>query len=311
VEQALKIAFQYWRNLGVTNREQYLVLGDAYHGDTVGSLSLGAGGFGTELFDPLRFGQVVRADGYRHSDWLTSAMAALEAHGPSLAAAVIEPLVQGASGMQMAEADDVRAFCEQCRSHGVLVVCDEVATGFGRTGRLFASELCDVRPDVMAIGKGLAAGYLPMSATVASGLVASAFEGEDLGARTFYHGHSFGGNALAAAVALRQLDLFEDWGVLANVQARSDQLRHGLADVAALQVVADVRVCGLMAGVELSHSDPSSRWGRKVCAAAVERGVLLRPLGDVVVLMPILTSTPADIDRIVSTLAEAIDCVCR
>jgi adenosylmethionine-8-amino-7-oxononanoate aminotransferase len=163
----------------------------------------------------------------------------------------------------------------------------------------------------MAIGKGLAAGYLPMSATVTSGRVASAFEGDDLGDRTFYHGHSFGGNALAAAVAVRQLALFEEWDVLANVRSRSRQLRTRLAGLADLPVVADVRVCGLMAGVELAPPHQGLRWGRRVCAASVQRGVLLRPLGDVIVLMPILTSTASEIDRIVSTLADAIDSVCR
>jgi adenosylmethionine---8-amino-7-oxononanoate aminotransferase len=213
--------------------------------------------------------------------------------------------------MYVADPDDVRRFAEACRSNGVLVICDEVATGFGRTGHLFASAVCGVRPDLMAIGKGLAAGYLPMSATVASRQVAEAFEGEDLGSRTFYHGHSFGGNALAAAVARRQLELFDEWGVLENVRARSEQLGRLLAGVAADPAVAEVRACGLMAGVELAPRHPGQRWGRRVCAAAVERGVLLRPLGDVVVLMPILTSTAVEIDRIVSTLAEAIDAVCR
>ncbi len=311
VEQALKIAFQYWSNLGVAGRTRYLVLGDAYHGDTIGSLSLGASGFGTDLFDPLRFPGVVRVDGYRNPDWLTGALAALDTNAGSLAAAVIEPLVQGASGMYVADPDDVRCLAAACRSAGVLLICDEVATGFGRTGNLFASEGCGIRPDLMAIGKGLAAGYLPMSATVASGQVAAAFDGEDLGPRTFYHGHSFGGNALAAAVAYRQLDLFDEWAVLDNVRARAEQLHGLLTALSTARGVAEVRVCGLMAGIELASPDRGLRWGRRVCATAVDSGVLLRPLGDVVVVMPILTSTDGEIDRIVSTLAEAIDAVCR
>ena len=311
VEQALKIAFQYWWNLGIAGRDRYLVLGDAYHGDTVGSLSLGDGGFGTDLFDPLRFPGVVRTAGYRDPAWLTQALSALSSHASSLAAVVLEPVVQGAAGMYVASPADVAALVEACRSAGVLVVCDEVATGFGRTGAMFASSLCGVRPDIMTIGKGLAGGYLPMSATVASGRVAAAFEGEDLGARTFYHGHSFGGNALAAAVALRHLSLFEEWGVLANVRARAEELSALLqAVVAKLPAVGEIRQRGLMAGVELAPPAPGLRWGRRVCAAAVERGVLLRPLGDVVVLMPILTSTSEEIDRIVATLAAAIEEQC-
>lgn len=311
VEQALKIVFQYWWNLGERGRDRYLVLGDAYHGDTVGSLSLGDGGFGTDLFDPLRFPATVRTPGYRDPDWLPKALAALEANSGRLAAVVLEPVVQGAAGMYVAHPAEVGSFARSCQEAGVLVVCDEVATGFGRTGALFASELCGLRPDLMCIGKGLAGGYLPMSATVASGRVAAAFDGDDLGPRTFYHGHSFGGNALGAAVARRHLALFAEWGVLANVAARAGEMGALLeASVAKLPGVGEVRRCGLMAGVELDPPAPGLRWGRRVCAEAVERGVLLRPLGDVVVLMPILTSTADEIDRIVSTLAVAVESVC-
>ncbi len=163
----------------------------------------------------------------------------------------------------------------------------------------------------MAIGKGLAAGYLPMSATVAGRRVADAFLGEDLGRQTLYHGHSFSGNALAAAVALRQLSLFEEWNVLANVRARSEQLATRLAPLASYAAVSQVRVCGLMAGVELAPPGQGLRWGRLVCRAATEAGVLLRPLGDVVVVMPILTSSAGEIDRIADVLQVAIESVCR
>jgi len=311
VEQALKIAFQYWHNLGVTDRDRYLVLGDAYHGDTVGSLSLGAGGFGTDLFDPLRFGSVVRTAGYRHPGWLDQALAVLSAQADRLVAVVVEPLVQGAAGMYVADPQDVAALGRACRRAGVVLVCDEVATGFGRTGSLFAAQRCGLRPDLMAIGKGLAAGYLPMSATVASRRIADAFLGEDLGPATFYHGHSFGGNALAAAVARRQLQLLREWDVLANVQARGEQLRVRLADLASAPAVAEVRTCGLMAGVELNPPAGGLRWGRRVCAAALDAGILLRPLGDVVVVMPILTSTEAEIDRIAGVVETAIAAGCR
>jgi adenosylmethionine-8-amino-7-oxononanoate aminotransferase len=311
VEQALKIAFQYWWNRGVHDRTAFLALGDAYHGDTVGSLSLGGGGFGTDLFDPLRFAGVIRSPGYGEPGWLDKALAALAEHGPSLAAVVIEPLVQGAAGMFVASTHDVRRLGEAVQESGVLLVCDEVATGFGRTGSLFASQQCGLRPDLMAIGKGLAAGYLPMSATVAGRRVADAFLGEDLGPETFYHGHSFSGNALAAAVALRQLDLLEEWDVLANVRARSEQLARRLAPLALFPEVSEVRVCGLMAGVELAPPGEGLRWGRRVCRAATEAGVLLRPLGDVVVVMPILTSTAPEIDRIADVLRDAIESVCR
>ena len=310
VEQALKIAFQYWWNRGETGRTSYLVLGDGYHGDTVGSLSLGDSGFGTELFDPLRFGQVVRTPGYNDAGWADNAIAALHSNAERLVAAVLEPLVQGASGMYVADPDEVARFGRACQDAGVLLICDEVATGFGRTGTMFASGQCGLQPDVLCLGKGLSGGYLPMSATVASGRVAGEFLGEDLGTRTFYHGHSFGGNPLAAAVALRHLQLFDDWHVLDNVSARSDQLAKRLSPLRASPHISDVRIKGLMAAVELAPPAPGLRWGRRVCAAAVERGVLLRPLGDVVVLMPILTSTAAEVDRIADTLEAAIEEVC-
>src|SRR5579884_315225 len=205
VEQAAKIALQYRVNQGDAARSRFLALGSAYHGDTVGSLSLGDGGFGADLLDPL---------------------------AEELTAVVLEPLVQGASGILIADPTDVGAFGRAARERGVLVVADEVATGFGRTGRLFASEGCDLRPDILCLGKGITGGYLPMSATVAGGHVYDTFLGEDLGPRTLYHGHSYGGNALAAAVARAHLRVIERDDVLANVRARGAQFEELLAPLA-------------------------------------------------------------------------------
>jgi len=303
VEQALKIAFQYWANLGVAGRTRYLALGGAYHGDTVGSLSVGADGFGSDLFGPLRF-PVVRAPGYDEPGWSQAAARLVEERTGELAAVVVEPLVQGAAGMHVADPGDFAALQEACSRTGVLLVCDEVATGFGRTGTLFASEQCGLRPDLLCLGKGITGGYLPMSATVASRRVYEAFLGEDLGPRTFYHGHSYGGNALAAAVALRHLELLRERDVLASVRERSRELAELLEErIAPLDAVAEVRLRGLMCGVELV---PGDRHGRKVCAAAVARGVLLRPIGDVVIVVPPLTITTPELERIVRVLEAAI-----
>ncbi len=309
VEQALKIAFQYWVNRGETGRHQFLALGGGYHGDTVGALSLGDSGFGTALFDPLRF-PVLRTPGYATSDWAPKMVAAIAAHAPSLAAVVIEPLVQGASGILVAEPQDLALVGEACRAHGVLLICDEVATGFGRTGRLFASEWAgpDFRPDMVCLGKGISGGYLPLSATVASGQVFEAFDGPDLGDATFYHGHSYGGNALACAVALRHLQLISEWDVLANVALSAQRLADRLAaSVAGRPGVGEIRQRGLMVGIDLDPPAGATRWGRRVCAGSVRRGVLLRPLGDVVVIVPPLTTTVAEIDRVVDALATSID----
>lgn len=306
VEQALKVAFQYWVNQGEHGHTRFLALGDAYHGDTVGALSVGDSGFGTELFDPLRF-PVLRTPGYATPDWADKAVACIEAQADELAAVVIEPLVQGASGMLVADPADLAALGRACRQRGVLLICDEVATGFGRTGKLFASEWGDLRPDLLCLGKGITGGYLPLSVTVASGRVFGAFNGADLGERTFYHGHSYGGNALACAVALRHLQLLQQWDVLANVAAVSERLATLLADrVAGLPGVGQVRQRGLMAGIELAPPPGGQRWGRRVCAGAVARGVLLRPLGDVVVVMPPLTTTLDEIERVVDVLVASI-----
>ncbi len=302
VEQALRIALQHYANRGIAGRTSYVAFTDAYHGDTIGALSVGDGGFGTTVYDPLRF-PVVRVP----AGDVDAATAGIAQHADELAAVVLEPLVQGAAGMALNEPSFVRAVADACREHDVLLICDEVATGFGRTGTLFAVEQCGVRPDILCIGKGLTGGYLPMAATVASHRVYDAFLGEDLSERTLYHGHSYSGNALAAAVALRHLRLLDEWDVLANVRERSEQLRALLADrVAPIDAVREVRQRGLMTGIELAPPRDGLRWGRLVSAACVRRGVLIRPLGDVIVLMPMLTSTADEIARIVDTVADAM-----
>lgn len=291
VEQALKLAVQ------CSGRSRFLAFGGAYHGDTVGALSLGDDtGFQTDLFAGLRF-PVLRAPGFDDPGCFKTAADMVLAARDELAAVVVEPLVQGAAGMRLAPPEGFAELARACADTGVLLVLDEVATGFGRTGTLFAAEQCGVHPDLLCLGKGLTGGYLAMSATVASGRVFDALAGQ-----TFFHGHSYGGNALAAAVALRHLQLVQETGVLANVAERSAQLRSLLEErVAPLPGVGDIRLRGLMGGVDVARGR-----GRAVCAAAVARGVLLRPLGDVVVLMPPLSITAAEVERVVDTLGEAI-----
>ena len=229
VEQALKIAFQYWVNRGVDGRTTFLAFGGAYHGDTIGALSVGDGGFGTDVFDPLRF-PVLRAPGVRRSRLLRRRRrAGRRARRTSSPPSSSSRSCRARPACSSPTRRRSRALGDACREHDVLLICDEVATGFGRTGTLFASEQCGIRPDLLCLGKGITGGYLPMSATVAQRRVFDAFLGPDLGERTLYHGHSYGGNALAAAVALRHLELIDAWDVLANVRARSDELR-GLLD---------------------------------------------------------------------------------
>jgi len=306
VEQALKMALQYWANRGERGRSTYLAFGGAYHGDTIGAMSVGDAGFGADIFQPLRF-PVLRAPGFDSPECFDRAATMVAEHAGELAAVVVEPLVQAAAGMRMSEPAALEYLAASCRQHDVLLIADEIATGFGRTGTLFASEQCGLRPDLLCLGKGLTGGYLPMSATVASHRVYEAFLGPDLSDRTFYHGHSYGGNALAAAVALRHLSLLGELDVLANVRARSAQLQRLLDErVYPLEAVDEVRLWGLMGGVELRAPAPDLRWGRRVCAACVARGVLLRPLGDVIVLMPPLTVTAEEVERIVDVLVASV-----
>ena len=279
------------------------------HDPLLHRLSLGDGGFGTDVFDPLRF-DVLRAPGYDDPHWADATIRLLDEHAGELAAFVLEPLVQGAAGMHVTDPAEVGRAVRAAQERGVLVIADEVATGFGRTGTLFASEQCGIRPDILVIGKGITGGYLPLSATAVARPVYEAFLGPDLSERTFYHGHSYSGNALACAVARRHLDLVDELDALANARDQAGLLAKLLDErVAPSPAVAEVRQRGLMVGLELAPPGEGRRWGRRVCAEAVRRGVLLRPLGDVVVLMPMLTSTAAEIERIVDTAAAAIESV--
>lgn len=309
LEQALKIAFQYWINIGEPEHKQFLALGDAYHGDTIGSLSLSDKSVFNEAFSPLAF-PVLRTPGYSDPDWVSKALYEIGSNSKNLAAVVIEPLVQGASGMICAEPNDVSRLGNACSDLGIILICDEVATGFGRTGTLFASQKCNLKPDILCLGKGITGGYLPMSATVVSNKIFEAFLGEDLGPRSFYHGHSYGGNALAAAVAKEHLRLIDSWNVLDNVNVRTQQFNSLLNKVIRpLEGVASIRQHGLMIGVVLDSGSMESNLGRLVCAKAVRAGVLLRPLGDVVVIMPPLTILESEVVQIIEILKNAINSV--
>jgi adenosylmethionine-8-amino-7-oxononanoate aminotransferase len=309
VEQALKVAFQHWVNVGAPRR-QFLAFGGAYHGDTIGALSVGDDDFGADAFAPLRF-PVLRAPRFDDPDCIDTAIAMIATHASTVAAVIVEPSVQAAAGMLLAPELELARLGAACREHGVPLICDEIATGFGRTGTLFASERCNLRPDIMCLGKGMTAGYLPMSVTVVAGGLYESFLGPDLSARTLYHGHSYGGNALAAAVALRHLELVDAWDVLANVRERSAELHDLLHDrIAPKPAVREVRLRGLMGGVELAPSGDGLHLGRRVSAAAVDRGVLLRSIGDTVTLMPPLTITSQELHRVVHALSDAIDHEC-
>jgi adenosylmethionine-8-amino-7-oxononanoate aminotransferase len=302
VEVALKMAFQWWAQRGETQRTKFICLENAYHGDTLGAVSVG----GIELFHSLYRPLLFDASPARAGD--AEHMAELLAHhGDDTAAVIIEPLVQGAAGMLMQPDGYVRAVRELCDAHGVLLICDEVATGFGRTGAMFACELEGITPDLLCVGKGLTGGYLPLAATVATEAIYEGFLGEYDEFKTFFHGHTYTGNPLACAAGLATLQIFDDERTMEHVQANVALLRSLLArHVAPLDGVGEVRQRGLMVGIELIPGPVAERRGHLVTLAARERGAIIRPLGDVIVLMPALAMSAADLTRLVEITAASI-----
>jgi adenosylmethionine---8-amino-7-oxononanoate aminotransferase len=279
VEVALKIAWQYWRNIGQPQRDTFITLHGAYHGDTVGAMSVSEDSVFTRAFAPLLF-RVER--GIKCSDDLAGR---LEQLGKRVAGVLVEPMLQGAGGMIVWPAEFLAGARRLCTTHGTLLIADEVFTGFGRTGRMFACEHAGISPDIICLSKGLTAGYLPLGATVASARIYDAFLSEDRG-KTFFHGHSYTANPLACAVALASLDLFQEEGTLQRISRLESHLRHGLEPLRCLDHVGDVRVIGGVGVVELAGDGYLDDVGPRLTSAFVERGLLLRPLGNILYFMP-------------------------
>jgi adenosylmethionine---8-amino-7-oxononanoate aminotransferase len=326
VEIALKMALQYWQLRGETRRTQFASLTEAYHGDTLGAVSVGYSETFHHYFRPLLVPchklnppHVYRWQrGMNGDDALRTAVkdaeALLERHGRDLAALIIEPLMQGAAGMWSQPPEYVSALRALTRQYGVLLICDEVATGFGRTGKMFAVEYAAVQPDLLCLGKGISGGYLPLAATLATEEIFAAFLGPYEEFTTFFHGHTYTGNALACAVAVASLEVFEHDRVLERVRQRSQQLHDRLQrEVAPLPHVGDIRQWGLMVGIELVRDRrarepyaPADRVGARVITEARRHGVILRPLGNVIVLMPPLSITEDEIDLLCGATFAAI-----
>jgi adenosylmethionine---8-amino-7-oxononanoate aminotransferase len=301
VEIALKIAFQYQRQRGAPAKQKFLALDEAYHGDTLGSVSVGGIDLFHQIFQPLLFNVLHVPPTIER---LEQAMAA---HGHELAALIVEPLVQGAAGMLLQPPGFLRAARELCDRHDVLLICDEVATGFGRTGTMFACEQESVAPDLMCLAKGISGGYLPLAATLATENVYSAFLGQYEQKLTFFHGHTYTGNPLACAAGIASLDIFARDRVLETLPAKTELLRARLDEqLRPLAPVIDIRQRGLMIGVELGPYEYAQQMGARVCAAIRKRGVILRPLGNVIVMMPPLSITAAEIDRMVEAARASI-----
>jgi adenosylmethionine-8-amino-7-oxononanoate aminotransferase len=302
-EIALKMAYQWWHQRGERRRTGFICLRDSYHGDTIGSVSVGGIELFHSLYRPLLF------DAWHAEPGDPEHMRALlAAHGDSVAAVIVEPLVQGACGIHVHPDGYLRAVRELCDEFGVLLICDEVATGFGRTGTMFACEQEGVAPDLMCLAKGLTGGYLPLAATLATERIYEGFLGAFEQFRTFFHGHTYTGNPLACAAALATLAVFEQERTLERLQGKIALLGDLLAEhVAPLASVAEVRRRGFMVGIELAEFPVAARMGHRVTLEARARGAIVRPLGDTVVLMPPLSIAPDELRRLVEITAAAIE----
>jgi adenosylmethionine-8-amino-7-oxononanoate aminotransferase len=329
MEIAIKMALQYWRQKGGAEKKQtFMTLTEAYHGDTIGAVSAGGIDLFHKIFQPLLFTthRIPTPHCYRCPFDMERSSCALACatrmeeevrrHREDLAAFIVEPLVQGAAGMLMMPGGYLARLREVTRECRVLLICDEVATGFGRTGTMFACEQEGVAPDIMAVAKGLTGGYLPLAATLMTKEIYDAFLGRYEEFKAFFHGHSYTANPLGCAAALATLAIFETQGVLEHVAFLSGIMGEELAKFAGCRWIGDIRQRGLMVGIEIVADrktkepfPPEKKVGQRVVRRVREKGIILRPLGDVIVLMPPLSSTEEEIRHLVGSVGWAIDSV--
>jgi adenosylmethionine---8-amino-7-oxononanoate aminotransferase len=301
-EIALKMAFQYWRQHGDDRRTRFVSLREAYHGDTIGSVSVGGIDLFHATYRPLLFDTLAAEPGD-----VDDMRRLFEAHPGEIAAVILEPLVQGAAGMLVHPPGYLRAVRDLCDEHDTLLICDEVATGFGRTGRMWACQHEHVTPDLMCIAKGLTGGYLPLAATLATERIYDGFLGDHTDYRTFFHGHTYTGNPLACAAALATLDVFDEEQTLQRLQPKIDLLAELLEPIATRDDVSEIRHRGFMTGIQLTGYPPETRMGHRVTLEARKRGAIVRPLGDVIVLMPPLSISETDLTRLIEITTAAIE----
>jgi len=325
VEIALKMAFQYWEQKGFDGKRKFIAFTGAYHGDTFGSMSVGEIDIFVKKYRPLLF-SAFRAPypycyrcpvGKNSSDCKMECLKAFEdilkRHSGEVAACIIEPVLQGAAGMIVSPPGFLREIRRLTKKYDVLLIADEVATGFGRTGAMFACDLEDVAPDFLCVAKGLTGGYMPLAATLTTGKVYRAFLGKYEQYRSFFHGHTYTGNPLGAAAALANLDIFEKERVIEGLSPKMELFKKLLERLEELPHVGEVRQTGLVAGVELVKDRKTkepfparSRVGYRACLAMRKYGVILRPLGDVIVIMPPLSVKESELKKIVDAARRGI-----
>ncbi len=326
VEIALKISFQYWQQKGESQKNKFVSFVGGYHGDTLGAVSVGGMDIFHKKYKPLLFNsfKVPYPHCYRCSKTFRLCnMACLgrlenileQKHG-KIIGVIIEPLVQCAGGIIVAPKGFLKAVSKLCKKYGVLLIADEVATGFGRTGKMFACEHEKVRPDIMVMSKGITGGYLPLAATLTTEEIYNQFLGEYDEHRTFYHGHSYSGNSLACAAALANIRIFEEDRVLESLEEKIEFLQIGLKGFNKLAHVGDIRQKGMIIGIELVEDKdrrkqyPSgAQIGHKVILEARKRGLIIRPLEDVIVLIPPLSIRIKELGQILKIIYDSIQAV--
>jgi len=325
VEIALKMAYQYWQQKGLKKKKRFIAFTNAYHGDTIGAVSVGGIDLFHQVYGPLLFKTYKAPSPYCYRCPLklkreTCGFACVEAfekvvknHHEEACAVIIEPLVQGAAGMILQPPGWLNVVWKIAKKYNLLFIADEVATGFGRTGNMFACEEEKISPDFMCIAKGITGGYLPLAATLSTKEVFNGFLGQFDEFKTFFHGHTYTGNPLACAVAVESIDVFKKEKLIEKLQGKISILRKGLERIKELSHVGEVRQKGFMVGIELVKSrktkrpyPPGERIGQKVIWEARNRGVVIRPLGDVIVLMPPLAIDKPTLEKLVDVTFESI-----
>jgi adenosylmethionine-8-amino-7-oxononanoate aminotransferase len=325
VEVALKMALQYWKHKGVDGKDSFVSLNNAYHGDTIGAVSVGGIDIFHKAFEPLLF-KTYRAPspycyrcelGKKYPSCSIACLDKLEkilkAHSGEIAAMIIEPMIQAAGGMITSPLGYLKGVRKLCSKYNILMIADEVATGFGRTGRMFACEHESIVPDFLCLSKGITGGYMPLAVTLTTNEVYNAFLGEFKDLKTFFHGHSYTGNPLACAAAIACLDLFEKEEVLKKLKGKIKILEAWLKKILQFKHVGDVRNIGLMAGVELVKNKKTKepynwaeKMGWRVANHARDNGVLIRPLGNIIVIMPPLSISEQNLKRLLDVIKSSI-----
>jgi adenosylmethionine-8-amino-7-oxononanoate aminotransferase len=325
VEIGLKMAFQYWQHKGINGKKTFLSLTNAYHGDTIGAVSVGGIDLFHNIFSPLLFKTYKAPSPYCYRCELGKEYPSckllclhemekvMRKHHKEIAALIIEPIVQGAAGMIVAPSGYLKGVRRLCSKYNILMIADEVATGFGRTGKMFACEHEDISPDILCLAKGITGGYLPLAATIASEKIYKAFLGEYRDLKTFFHGHTYTGNQLACAAAIANIELFNKEKTLNKMQGKINFLKKEMDKIKGLNHIGDIRQKGFMVGIELVKNRKTKEpypvedmMGREVCRRAREKGLIIRPLGDVVVLMPPLSISYQELKSLVRITAEAL-----